>query len=164
MSNQTELRLSPSLAAGLIAATPWLALCLAILAMASHGSPALTLLALLALAGGVFQFRRCGLLRGHGAVTELSLLGNELWAQLGDGRRLPVTPSPDSRLSGRLALLTLSSPSVRLWSRSLILIHYGNRLNNVEPEPFRKLRVWLRLRTPLPSGELHDRNQSPRRR
>ncbi|MDC0662619.1 hypothetical protein [Marinobacter sp. SS21] len=148
VSNRTELRLSPSLAAGLIAAAPWFALGLATLAMASQGPAALALLAPLALAGGLVQFHRCGLLRGRGAIVGLSLLGNELWAQLGDGRQLPVTPSPDSRLGGRLALVKVSSPAVRLWSRTLVLVHYGDSCSNVEPEPFRQLRVWLRLRSP----------------
>lgn len=147
VSNRADLRLYPSLAAGLIAATPWIALLLATLTMALQGPTLIALLAPLALTGGVLQFIRNGMLRGPATVVGLSIHGNELWAQLGDGRQLPVSASRDSRLGGRMAFLRLSSPASRFWSRPLVLIHFGPQFSNVESEPFRHLRVWLRLRS-----------------
>ncbi|MDX1754469.1 MAG: hypothetical protein R3175_00250 [Marinobacter sp.] len=146
MSSRTELHLYPSLAAGLIVAAPWLLLLLTTLYLAASGPFILFLATPLALAGALVQFRRCGRLQGLDSVVALSVQETGLWAQLRDGRRLPVRASGDSRLGGRLALLRLSCPGKRFWSRTLVLIHYGDRLHNVDPEPFRQLRVWLKLR------------------
>lgn len=150
MSSPTDIQLHPSLAAGFIAALPWAAALITVLALASIGWWQAWLFFPAALAGLVWQVRSSGLLLGQTTITALELRGDELWATLGDSHRYPAKPAPDSRISENLVLLKLSLPTTRYSPKTVILMANSRLPGNVQSEPFRQLRVWLRLRNGSP--------------
>lgn len=146
MSNRTDIVLSPSLTAGGIAALPWIMVIAAILVLGSDGLWLAWFLSPLALLGLIWQVRNTGLLLGKTAVTALQIRGDELWAQLGNGDHYPVKPAADSRLGAGITLLKLALPTTPYSPRTVVLMAGGRLPGNVQREPFRQLRVWLRLR------------------
>lgn len=156
MSSRVDLSFRPSALAGLIAATPWLALLAASLPLASLVHP-VALLALPAAGYGAWQrWRQCGTLEAPCAVVRLSLdtaarsAHNQWTIESRAGDRVPVTVAGHSRLSGPLALLALK-PAGRHPYR-LVVVHGpcplpggGTLSGNCEPEGFRRLRARLRL-------------------
>lgn len=150
MSNRIEVTLRPSLAAGLIAATPWIALLGFLLVAAAQASAVLLAPVPLAIAGLVWQTRLTGLLAGPHAVTGLLVENGQLRITLGNGRRQVMTVAPESRLTGRLALLKVVPDDTRFfrwpWQTRLVVIV----TTNIEPEAFRQFRVWLRLGSGIP--------------
>lgn len=156
MSSRIEVTLRPSLAAGLIAATPWITLLGFLLVAAAQVSATLLVPVPLAIAGLAWQVRLTGLLAGPRAVTGLLVENGQLRTALGNGRRQAVTIAPESRLTGHLALLKVVPDDTRLtrwpWqSRLVVIVHAGQTgwpgklATNIEPEAFRQFRVWLRL-------------------
>lgn len=145
MSNPTDIRLTPSLAAGLIATLPWAALLAATMVLALNGLALAWLLSPVALLGLIWQGLSSGLLVGRSTVTALELRGDELWAELGHEGRYPARAAADSRLGARLTLLKLALPTTSYSPRTVVLMADGRLPGNVQPEPFRQLRVWLRL-------------------
>ncbi|WP_372980756.1 hypothetical protein [Marinobacter sediminum] len=152
MSSRIELSLQPSLAAGLIASAPWLAMAGFIL-IAGTANKGLLLLGLIpTLAGALFQFRSTGLLSTKRAVTALQVLDGQLYAQLSHSRTTTMEIASVSQLGAHLALLKLRPVGTRLFPYSAILLT-GNRFvrGNVPEDEFRRLRVWLRLGRSQPS-------------
>lgn len=146
MSNRIDLPLTRCPAAGVIAALPWLTVLFSTSVLAAATQPWLYLLAPFALMGAGRQFAQAGLLRGAGAIQGLEVHDELLWARMADGRRCQVRPAADCRIGGSVALLKLSFPATRYWPKSLVLLGRDSPLRNVPTEPFRQLRVWLRLR------------------
>lgn len=161
MSSRIEVTLRPSLATGLVAATPWIALLGFLLIAAAQVSAVLLVPVPLVITGLVWQIRLTGLLAGPRAVTGLLVEDGQLRITLGNGRRQAVTIAPESRLTGHLALLKVVPDDTRLtrwpWqSRLVVFINVGRAgwagkiATNIEPEAFRQLRVWLRLGSGIP--------------
>jgi len=150
VSNRIKLALTPSVTVGLLAATPWLALLAFIIIAAGVAGKHWLLTALpVALAGALVQYRHKGLLSAGASVTALSVECNQCFAQLADGRTIPVQISTGSRMGARLALLKLRPQGSGLLSCSAILLaDTGNISGNVAEDDFRRLRVWLRLGRP----------------
>lgn len=152
MSSRIELSLQPSLAAGLVASAPWLAMACFIL-IAGTANKGLLLLGLIpALVGALFQLRNTGLLSTKRAVTALQVLDGQLYAQLGHSRTTAMEIASSSQLGAHLALLKLRPVGTRSFPYSAILLT-GNRIvrGNVPEDEFRRLRVWLRLGRSQPS-------------
>ncbi len=146
MFSPIDVRLTPSPAAGVIAATPWLALALAALVMALWGPVYLLALCPAGLAGALWQFRASGLLSNPDSVVRLRVRDGRLQAELADGRCFNAAPASESRLFSGLALLKLRLHATTLRPPLVVMVSLaGARGGNVEPEPFRRLRVWLRL-------------------
>ncbi len=145
VSSRIDLALSPSVVTGFVAALPWLAASAFILIAAMAGKPWMLALAPVTLAGAVFQFRRNGLLAGHGAVLGLYLEQNRLYARLGSGQSRAVYACPSSRLSSRVALLNLRPVASRSGSYPVVLLCSNRIAGNVSEDQFRRLRMWLRL-------------------
>lgn len=130
----------------MIAATPWLVLALAALALALNGPLYLLLLCPAGFGGAVWQFRASGLLARPDSVVALQVVDGHLWAELADGRRFEARPASESRLFGGLALLKLRLAATTLRPPLTVLVQLsGASGGNVQPEAFRRLRVWLRL-------------------
>lgn len=85
------------------------------------------------------------LLRAVNTVTELTLDHNQLRARFGSGDSCPVAVAGESRLSPRLTLLKIRPTDSRFHSRLVVLANFGPGFRNVDPEEFRRLRMWLRL-------------------
>jgi len=147
VSNRTDICLRPSLSAGAIAGLPWLTVLIATLVLGSNGLWQAWYLSPLALLGLTWQVRNSGLLRGKSAVTALQLRGDELWAQLGSGDHVLAKPAADSRLGAGVTLLKLALPTSPYSPRTVVLLAGDWLPSNVQREPFRQLRVWLRLRS-----------------
>jgi len=150
VSSPIELRLFPSLAAGSLAAMPWLALAGFILIAAPESSLWL-LLFLLPVAGiAVCQFRRYGLLLGSKAVVALGVnAGNQLVCEFVDGRLRTARIGRSSSLGAVFVLLNLHPVDARS-ERIFVLILGPCSLftaNAAETE-FRRLRMWLRAGQP----------------
>lgn len=146
MSSRTDLLLQPSAAAGLIAAAPWLILAAFLLAATTTGKTPLLLLIPPVLAGAFIHFRRCGLLKGQGALTSLSVKDGLLRARVGDKSAEVVEVTGSSRLGARIALLKLRPVGTRFRAYTAILLtDLGPIRGNVPSDEFRRLRVWLRL-------------------
>lgn len=146
MSSRIDLRISPSVSAGLIAALPWLTLFAFALTASADNSPWMLALAPVACAGTVLHFRRFGLLRSKLSVTGLALEAGQLQAILPGQSAVPVEPSGASRLGPRLTLLKLRPTGTRLKAYYLILLAPESWPGgNVCPDQFRRLRQWLRL-------------------
>lgn len=146
MSSRIDVRLSPSISAGLIATVPWLTLLTFALAAAAEGQPWMLSLVPVASAGAMLHFRRLGLLRSKHSVTGLALEAGQLQAILPGRDAIPVQPCRTSRIGPMLTLLKLRPTGTRLGAYYLILLApapwHGS---NVCPDQFRKLRQWLRL-------------------
>ncbi|MBW4935777.1 hypothetical protein [Marinobacter sp. F4206] len=149
MSNRIELTLHPSVATGLLATVPWLALLGFLVAAAHGGKPWLLAGIPVALAGAGLQYRRSGLLRGNSAINRLTVERGQLSARLGDGRQIAVKAAGTSRLGSRLALLKLRpiGTTVKAYS-AILLANTAHLRGNVPEDEFRRLRVWLRLGKP----------------
>lgn len=149
MSSRTELKLHPSVAAGLIAAIPWLALVVFVLVAATAGKWPLLLALLPAIAAALVQFRRVGLLSGGKAITALRFANGPLEVQLGQSEPRAMAVAGCSQLSARLALLKLTPFDTKFRAYyAVLLADVGALRGNVPPEDFRRLRVWLRLGRP----------------
>ncbi|MGF2736366.1 hypothetical protein [Marinobacter sp. DUT-1] len=146
MSSRIDLRLSPSVSAGLIATLPWLALLAFALTAAAGTRPWMLALAPVAGAGAILHYRRFGLLRGKRSVTGLALEAGKLQAILPGREAIPVQPCRASRLGPMLTLLKLRPTGSRLGAYYLILLAPEPWPGgNVCPDQFRRLRQWLRL-------------------
>lgn len=145
MSSRIDVALTPSLPAGIIAALPWAAIGVATIVLGLNGSGLIWIATPLALAGLIWQVLNSGLLWGATAVIAIELKNDQLWARLGNGSQFPVKPAADSRIGSRITLLKLSFPTAPYSPRTVILMAGNNLPGNVRLEPFRQLRVWLRL-------------------
>ncbi|NWN92545.1 hypothetical protein HLV39_13700 [Marinobacter adhaerens] len=145
MSSRTDLTLSPSTAAGCLAAAPWLATCAFALIAGAAGKHWMYLLALPTLVGATAQFRLNGLLKGATAVRALYQDQNTLFARLGNGRTIAVSPCSSSRISSKVVLLKLR-PTASRYSTYPVVLLTGKRIaGNLPEDQFRRLRMWLRL-------------------
>ncbi|MGO1461192.1 MAG: hypothetical protein ACTHYN_00325 [Marinobacter sp.] len=145
MSSQTELTLSRCVAAGYLAAAPWLIASIFLLIAGASGKHWMYALTPLTLAGAVFQYRLNGLLSGPSAVLGLQLNQNTLYARLGNGQVLAVNASASSRLSSKLVLLKLQPVASRFTSYPVVLLSDTRVTGNVSEDSFRRLRMWFRL-------------------
>ncbi|MGO1501062.1 MAG: hypothetical protein ACTHWH_07235 [Marinobacter sp.] len=145
VSSQFELTLSRCVAAGCLAAAPWLAASAFLLIAGASGKSWMYALAPLTVAGAIFQYRLNGLLAGSSAVQELHLDQNTLYARLGNGQTLAVNACPSSRISSKLVLLKLQTTASKTTSYSVVLLSGTRIAGNVSEEQFRRLRMWLRL-------------------
>ena len=153
MSNRIDVRLTPSVSAGLIAALPWLALLAFVLTAAAESRPWMLVLVPVAGAGAIQHFRRFGLLRGKYSVTGLALEAGQLQAKFTGRDAVPVQPCRSSRLGPMLTLLKLRPTGSRLGAYYLILLAPEPWPGgNVCPDQFRRLRQWLRLGQSQPSN------------
>lgn len=149
MYNRIDLHLRRSLKAGLVAATPWLALVFALSLLALYLQP-LFLVALVPAAAGVWRrWQQCGNLTHPHAIVRMTVRDNLLIATLRNQRELPVTVTGASRLTAGLAVLGLRHGG-RRWPCPVVLCTPGNATQ----DDFRRLRVWLRLAS-------HDQVPSP---
>lgn len=93
------------------------------------------------------------MLQGKFAVGALRLDDEQLYAELSDGRLIPVSVSPASRIGSRLTLLKLCPVGTRVRTYSTILLADANGTHGNVPEAeFRRLRVWLRLGNSQPTS------------
>ena len=146
MSSRIDLRLTPSVSAGLIATLPWLALLAFVLTAATESRPWMLFFIPVAGAGALLHFRRFGLLRGKRSVTGLALEDGQLQARVTGREAIPVQPCRSSRLGPMLTLLKLRPTGSRLGAYYLILLAPEPLPGgNVCPDQFRRLRQWLRL-------------------
>lgn len=146
MSSRIEVRLTPSRAAGLIAAAPWLTLAATALALAWYGPLYLLAFCPAGLAGALWQYRASGLLANADSVVRLLVSEGKLQAELADGRQFEASPASESRLFSGLALLKLRLHATTLKPPLVVLVCLtGPAGGNVGAESFRRLRVWLRL-------------------
>ncbi|MFO7528512.1 MAG: hypothetical protein R6W86_06870 [Marinobacter sp.] len=146
MSSRIDLRLYPSVSAGLIATLPWLALLTFALTTAAGTRPWMLALAPVSVAGAILHYRRFGLLLGKRPVTGLALENGQLQAILPGREAIPVRPCRTSRLGPMLTLLKLRPSGSRLGAYYLILLAPEPWPGgNVCPDQFRRLRQWLRL-------------------
>ncbi len=145
MSSRIDLTLSPSVAAGCLAAIPWLVASALVLIAAAAGKSWLYALAPLTLAGAVLQYRLNGLLIGPSAVLGLYLENNTLYARLGSGQAEAVSACRSSRLSAKLALLKLQPVASKSSSYPVVILSGQRIAGNLPEEQFRRLRLWLRL-------------------
>ncbi|MCM0611179.1 hypothetical protein KFJ24_01675 [Marinobacter sediminum] len=153
MSSRIELNLSPSVAVGILATLPWLVLLIFIVIAAATGKGWLAAGIPITLIGAFAQYRNSGMLRGASSVGALRLKDEQLYAKLVDGRLIPVTAGPNSRVGARLALLKLRPVGTRLLSYSAILLaDTAGTHGNVPEDEFRRLRVWLRLGRSQPTS------------
>lgn len=146
MSSPIEVSLSPSRAAGLIAAAPWLVLFLTALVLAAYGPLYLLAFCPAALAGAIWQYRASGLLASPDSVVRLRVNDGRLQAELADGRKFDASPASESRLFSGLALLKLRLHATTLRPPLVVLVCLaGANGGNTGQDAFRRLRVWLRL-------------------
>ncbi|WP_111497470.1 MULTISPECIES: hypothetical protein [Marinobacter] len=141
MYNRIELTQFPSRA--LVGATLlfWssAALCLVLLSLQGAPWPALALLP-----AGVMAWRgatAAGLGKGP---RQLRVSNGQLYLVHADGHDEAVHPSPNSRISGHLALLKLRPAGTIVREYNLVLIDVPG-CRNTDPDAFRRLRVWLRF-------------------
>jgi len=152
VSSRIDIRLSPSVSAGLIAILPWLLLLAFACAAASDNRPWMLILAPVAGAGAILHFRRFGLLRGRRPVIGLELEAGRLHAILPGRNAIPVQPCSTSRLGPTLAVLKLRPSDSTSRAYHMILLAPGPWPDgNVCPDQFRRLRQWLRLGQPQSS-------------
>ncbi|MDO6823932.1 hypothetical protein [Marinobacter sp. 1_MG-2023] len=145
MSSRIDLTLSRCAAAGCLAAAPWLTAFTFALIAGTAGKNWMFILAPLALAGAIFQYRLNGLLAGPSAVLGLHQEQGTLYARLGNGRILAVNASPASRICSNVALLKLE-PTTSTSSTYPVVLLSGKRIaGNVSEDQFRRLRMRLRL-------------------
>lgn len=149
MSNRIDMPLRPSLAAGFIAAAPWLTLALAAAMLALGGSLLLWSFCVVGILGASWQLRASGLLKATNSVTQLSVAEGRLYAHFADGRRLAAQAASESRLFGQLVLLKLQVEKNARRKPALVVAFTSGKLGagsgNVQPDDFRRLRVWLKL-------------------
>ena len=155
MSSRIDVSLTPSLPAGLIAAAPWLLLALAGAVLGFAGEPWFLFLCPAAILGAGWQVQLSGLLRSSASVIRLTVAEGQLNVHLADGRSFPAHPTSDSRLFGGLALLKFRLGGTSLKPPLVVLFSFSNReeaVGNVDPDNFRRLRVWLRLASTSATG------------
>ncbi|WP_417517135.1 hypothetical protein [Marinobacter sp.] len=145
VSSRINLTLSRCAAAGCLAAAPWLIASAFALIAGAAGKNWMFILAPLALAGAIFQYRRNGLLAGPSAVLGLHQEEDTLYAHLGDGQILAVSPSPASRMCSTAALLKLQPIASKSSTYPVVLLSGKRIAGNVSEDQFRRLRMWLRL-------------------
>lgn len=145
MSNRINLTLSPCIAAGCLAATPWLLACVFALIAGAAGKHWIYAFTPVALAGAIYQFRLNGLLAGASAVLGLEQDQNTLYAHLGSGQTLAVCASSSSRISSKIALLKLQPLAAKSTCYSVVLLSGKRIAGNIPEDQFRRLRMWLRL-------------------
>ena len=149
MSSRIELRLSPSRAAGILAALPWLVLMVFSLVAAPASS--LWLLLLLAPAGimAIRQFRRCGLLKGPDAIVALQSDADTLTCQLANGETRTVRICGSSSLGASFLALKLRPADTTSRTMFVLVLGASSLLGANAPETdFRRLRMWLRAGRP----------------
>lgn len=145
VSSQIELTLSRCVAAGCLAAAPWLIACIFVLIAGASGKHWMYTLAPFTLAGAIFQYRLNGLLTGPSAVLGLYQDQNILYARLGNGQTMAVNACRSSRISSKVVLLKLQPTASILASYPVVLLSGTRVAGNVSEDQFRRLRMWLRL-------------------
>ncbi|MEQ5836984.1 hypothetical protein [Marinobacter sp. NFXS9] len=96
--------------------------------------------------------RRFALLGSQRAVTGLHLRRQQLSVRTAEGSDIPVTVAANSRLTSRVALLKLRPEASTLQEHTVLLVNLPF-CTNVDPDAFRRLRVWLRFAgSPSPSS------------
>ncbi|AZT83072.1 hypothetical protein EHN06_05665 [Marinobacter sp. NP-4(2019)] len=85
------------------------------------------------------------ILRAVNSVTELTLEQGQLHARFASGICCPVFVAGESRIGPRLTLLKIRASDTRSGSRLVVLVNFGPGVRNVDPDEFRRLRMWLRL-------------------
>lgn len=148
MSSRIDVRLYPSLSAGLIVSAPWLVLTGSALVVGLTGTPLLLWFCPIGVAGAIWQTRASGLLAAAESVVQLSVDDDKLFVRLRNGSQFQARASTESRLFGKLALLKLALHDTILKPPMVVIIALPPRSGtprNSEPEAFRKLRVWLSL-------------------
>ena len=145
VSNRIDLTITRSVAAGCLAAAPWLVASAFALVAGASGKHWIYVLAPLTLAGALYQYRLNGLLAGSSAVLALHQDQGTLYARLGNGRTLAVSAKPSSRISSKVALLKLQPLASRSSPYPVVLLSGGWIAGNVSEDQFRRLRMWLRL-------------------
>ena len=137
------------MAAGLVAALPWITLLASALILGVFSAPLLLVLVPVGLAGGFFAVRQRGLLRSQHAIVRLTTRDSELWAERADGCEYQATVAGNSRLTGPLVLLQISpyDTTVKSGFRPCTVVLLGGKdyFSNTRNQPFREFRVWLRL-------------------
>ncbi|MEX0605432.1 MAG: hypothetical protein WD623_08695 [Marinobacter sp.] len=159
MSSQIDVRLYPSLSAGFIASSPWLALVISALLIGLTGPPLLLWFCPVGLAGALWQARASGLLASSDSVVQLSVDEDQLFARLRNGKQFRARASAESRVFGKMALLKLTLHDTTLKPPMIVIIALSPELRwsrNSNPEAFRQLRVWLRLSGPSRSRDDHN--------
>ncbi len=145
MSSQIDLRLSPSVTAGLLATLPWLALACFTVVAGTSGAPALLVFVPIIGGFGWRSYQRHGLLKGANAVVALKTDSRGLLCQCADGRELPVLVDSASSLGASFLALKLRAPATisgRLFT--LIISEQGALQANAPEADFRRLKMWLR--------------------
>lgn len=131
------IRAAPGI--GLIAALPWFLPSALFLAASTHGiwlaAPGAG-----CLVAGVLAYRRHGLHRGAGGVTHLGVSNGRLWMTTATDGRREVTVAPESRITHRFLWLRLDDGH----RNHTLLLSDRPGFRNTEPEPLRRLTVWLR--------------------
>jgi len=145
VSNRIDIELSRCVGAGCLAAAPWVAASAFVLIAGAAGHKWMSVLALPALIGAVFQFRLNGLLAGPLAVLGLHQDQGTLYARLGNGQTVAVNASPSSRICSKAALLKLHPATSRYSTYPVVLLSCKGITGNVSEDQFRRLRMWLRL-------------------
>lgn len=143
----------PSHPVAIFCALPWLLLTALVALLASDHGLVLLLLVTPTFAGAIFQYCRNGLLSGSNAVVGLRKENQQLYARLGSGSEVAVTPSGESRVSAGFAILKLRRIGTISTTYPVVLVALTPRLCNTSPEAFRQLRVWLRLGPSTGSGK-----------
>lgn len=117
------------------------------------GLPAGHLMASVVFAGiGWRSVRHLALLESQQAVTGLSLRRQQLSVRTAEGSDIPVKVAANSRLTSRVALLKLRPEASTLKEHTVLLVNLPF-CTNVDPDAFRRLRVWLRFAgSPSPSS------------
>ena len=149
MYNRIDLSLSPSRAAGLLAAGPWLLLSLAVLIATGYVSAWVALAMPMTLAGALDRWRRFGALSHPRAVIRLVAMGQRLFVTRADHNTTEMRPLPESRLSGRFLYLALED--LQGGDRDQAVLIPLTAGGNAPPEALRRLRTWLRLMPAVPA-------------
>jgi toxin CptA len=149
VSSRIELSLSPSRAAGVLAALPWLIL----MVFSSVAAPASSLWLLLMLVPAailaVRQFRRCGLLRGAGAVVALQADADNLTCRIAGGETRSVRICSSSSLGASFLALKLRPADTTSGTMFVLVLGASSLFGANAPETdFRRLRMWLRAGQP----------------
>lgn len=151
MYSRIDLPLQRSMSLATLLALCWLVPAggVLMLSVALAGGHLLTSLALVLIGQG--SVRRLALLRGRKSVTGLHLRRQQLTLRNAEGQEIRVAVAANSRVTSRVALLKLRPEASTLSEYTVLLVNLPF-CTNVDPDAFRRLRVWLRFAgSPSPS-------------
>ncbi|TBW57852.1 hypothetical protein EZI54_05200 [Marinobacter halodurans] len=154
MYNRIDLSLQRSTPLALILALSWAIPTGCVLALPATPAAGQLIASLTLLWIGWGSVRRLALLRGPKGVTGLSLRRQQLTIRDATGLEVRVAVAGNSRLTSRLALLKLRPWDSTLGEYTVLLVHLPF-CTNVDPDAFRRLRVWLRF-SGSPSSSLNQ--------